>query len=160
DRSCDNLAADLPLPAVLARAKLETREVVPVIALAIGIGHVDLAPVDGRHAHQGIAKPLLPDARALDREDFQLTAFGIEGEVAVLHGGGRGAVVLGLILPDDPALESIEGVEIVTTKAAAEEDTAIDHGGRRQGTLAWNGDFPACNPPVLAEEGRRRLHPR
>ena len=59
----------------LAGLQVEAGDVVrPVLVVAIGIGHEDLAAGDGGHAHERIAQPFLPDRLAVQGEDFQLAA--------------------------------------------------------------------------------------
>src|SRR5262249_39069546 len=136
----DDLAGDLVFPQVLAGLQLETGEVVLAVALAVGVGHVDLAAGDGGPAPEGGAEPLLPDRLALDGEDLQLAALGVEGDVAVGHGGGGGPVVLGPIEPDLLAGGGVEGVELVAAEAAAEEDLAVHYGRGRQRPVAGDDD--------------------
>src|SRR5262249_32285898 len=64
-------------------------------------------------------------------------------------------VVLGAVHPEFLASDGVEGVELVATEAAAEEDLALDNGRRRQRPLAGEDDLPALLAAVLAAERDR-----
>ena len=124
------------------------------VALAIGVGHVEPSLGDGRHAHQRIAQPLLPDRFAVQGKDLQLAALGVEGDVALGHHGRGGTVIAGPILPKHLARLGVEGIELVAAEAAADEELSLDDGRGGQGMVAWNRHFPAFPLAVLR---RKRL---
>jgi hypothetical protein len=126
----DDLASDPLFPQLASATEIKGAKVVLVVTLAVGVGDVDAAAAQRRHAHQGIAQPLFSDRPALDREHFQLVALGVKGDVAVAHDRGRGSVVGGLVLPADPACVGVEGVKVVAAEAGAEKYKAVGDGRR------------------------------
>jgi hypothetical protein len=130
---------------------------VPVIAF-VGEGHEDPALADGGHAHQRVAQPLLPDGLAVDGQDLQLAALGVEHDVALVDDRRGGAIVGGLVLPGEGPVGGVEGEEVIAPEASPQEDAAVDHGGRRQAMTAREDDPPAPSPAIGAEERRRRPH--
>src|SRR5262249_14893630 len=76
----------------------------------------------------------------------------IEGDIAIVHGGRGGTIVLGAVDPGLFAGSGIEGVELVAAETAAEKDATIHNRRRRQGVLAGNHDFPALLVAVFALE--------
>src|SRR5262249_33600806 len=151
----DDLSLDWLFPEFLTRFQVEAREVVVPVALAVGVGHVQLAVGDGGHAHQRGREPFLPDQFAGRRQHVQLAALGVEGNVTVRDHGSGGPVVLGLILPDLFARPGVKGVELVTAKTAADEDLAADHRRGGQGPFAGKDHFTALDFAILAGEGDR-----
>ncbi len=80
DRGGDDLSGDRLFPVLLAGLQVEADKRVMTGCLAVGMGHVNPAAGDGGHAHQRVAQPFLPDACAVDGEDLQFTALGVEGD--------------------------------------------------------------------------------
>src|SRR5262249_22479405 len=125
-------------------------------ACVVGVGRVALAPGDGGNAPGRVAQQLLPQPLAVEAEDFQLTALGVEGDAAVRdHRGGR-PVVAGLVLPELLAGLGVEGVKLVAAEAAAEEDPAVHDRGRGQRPAPRDDDLPALLT-LLAGKGNGPL---
>jgi hypothetical protein len=158
-RGGDDLAVEALFPERAAGREVESGEVMLVIATAVGVGDVDAVAVHGGHAHQRVAQPPLPDGTALDGEDSQLTALGVEDDVSVADDGRRRPVVGGLVLPGDGAGRGVQGVELVAAEAPAEEEEAVHHGGRGQGAAAGDGDLPPADGVVLRSKRRGTIHP-
>ena len=138
----DDLAGDGAFPVLLPAVEIEAGQVVLLIAPAVGIGHVDPPGCDGRHAHQRVAKPLLPHRPAVQRQHFQLAALRVEDDMAVLNDRGRGAVIVRAVLPYLRAGFEIKGIELVAAEAATEEESPIGDGRRCKGTIAGHFRFP------------------
>jgi hypothetical protein len=157
-RGGDDLAGQRLFPQLLARGQVEGGQVMAAVPAAVGVDLVDAAAVHRRHAHQRVAQPFLPHRLALDGEDLQLAALGVEGDVALMHNGRGGAVVLGLVLPDERAGDGIEGVEVIAAEAAAEEEPAVGHRRGGQRPRPGDGHLPAVPQAVLALPGHGRRH--
>src|SRR5262249_27095521 len=154
-RGGDDLAGQWLFPQLPAVGPVEGRQVVPTVPAAVGVDLIDATAGHRRHAHQRVAQPLLPQRLARGGEDLQLATLGVEGDAALVHDGGGGAVVFGLVLPQDVAGSRIEGVEVIAAKAAPEEGPPRGPRGRSHRPLPGDGHFPAVPPAVLALPGDR-----
>src|SRR5579864_3634319 len=117
----NHLAFDRLPPDWLAGAQLEAAEVMPMVAIAVGVSHEDSAPRDGRHAHQWVAEPRLPGGRSVDRENLELAALGVEHNETLVDDRRGRPIVRRLVLPREAAGVRVEGEEVVAAEAAADE---------------------------------------
>src|SRR2546425_2660202 len=142
-------------PVLVARPEVKRGELMLAVPSAVGKGHEYLPVRGGRHAHEGIPEPLLPDHFSGDRQDFELAALGVEDDKAVVDHRGRRAIVRGPVLPVELPRHRIEGVKLEASEAATDEDLAADHGRRRKGSSARDDDLPAPDLTARAREGCR-----
>ena len=147
-RSGNDLACQRPPPQLLAGLQVKTCQVMLVVALAVGKGHQQPAAGNGRHAHEGIAQPLLPDRLAVRCNDLQFAAFGVEGHAALGHDGRGRSIIAGLIPPEHLARLGVEGIELVAAEAAADEELPLDDRRGGQGMIAGivTSNPSACRP--------------
>src|SRR5262249_34094031 len=91
----------------------------------------------------------LPDGPPGGRQDLQLAALGVEGDVAFADDGSGGAVVGRLVLPGYAAGDGVEGVKLVTAEAPTQEDEPIYDGGGGQGVTSGEGELPPAEGAIL-----------